>query len=77
MLYEVYRQESRPFPVLDKPWEFICYTEDDASPGDYDWGKIVRALTGESLAEQSAKGFWWKVISSPDAEKLKLFDQNE
>ena len=67
MIYKILRQISAPYPVLDKPWDLICWTEDEADQGHYDRNKIVLALTGETLARQSDKGIWWKAISDPSA----------
>lgn len=59
-MYEVYRQKGTP--QVDG-WQFICETEDDAEPGRYDWNKIVRALTDETVRQQSDRHIWWKVVS--------------
>ena len=61
MIYKVYRQRSRPFPQIDG-WEYICRTESENAPEDYDWNQVVRALTDETVWEQSAKGIWWMVV---------------
>ena len=61
MIYEVYRQISRPCPMCDMPWEFICETESDLPAADYDWNSIVRALTNETVEQQSYKGIWWQI----------------
>lgn len=62
MIYEVYKQKPKGanVPQLNR-WEYVCETESDIGPADYDWNNIVKALTGESLEMQSAKGIWWQV----------------
>lgn len=59
MIYEVYRQTGVP---QVGEWEYICDTESDKQPENYDWNSIVQALTGETLEEQSAKGIWWQIV---------------
>lgn len=60
MVYEVYYQKSKPFPKVGA-WKFVCETESDKKPADYDWNEIVQALTGETVAQQSDKGYWWQI----------------
>ena len=62
MMYAVYFQHSRPTPMLDKPWRFLCRTESDLDPADYDWNSIIKPLTGESAARNSDKGNWFFVV---------------
>ena len=61
MIYEVYRQISRPCPMCDMPWEFVCETESDKEPRDFDWNSIVIPLSGETIAEQGDKGIWYQI----------------
>lgn len=59
MVYEVYMQESRPFPKVGR-WKFVCWTESKEMPADFNWNSIIIPLTGETVAEQSDKGIWWQ-----------------
>ena len=61
MIYEVYRQISRPCPMCDMPWEFVCETESDKEPRDFDWNSIVIPLSGETIAQQGDKGIWYQI----------------
>ena len=61
MIYEVYRQVSKPCPMCDMPWEFVCETESDKEPRDFDWNSIIVPLTGETVWEQSYKGIWYQI----------------
>lgn len=65
MIYQVYKQKpiGANVPQLDQPWELVCETESDKEPRDLCWDDIVKALTGESLERQNAKGIWWKVTA--------------
>lgn len=55
MRYRVYRQ--RGVPQIGR-WQFICETEGEEP---FDWDRIIRALTNETLAVQSDRQIWWKV----------------
>ena len=61
MIYEVYRQVSKPCPMCDMPWEFVCETESDLDPKDFDWNSIVIPLSGETVWQQSRRGIWYQI----------------
>ena len=61
MIYKVYRQVSKPCPMCDLPWEFVCETESDKRPGDFDWNSIIIPLSGETAAQQGDKGIWYQI----------------
>ena len=67
MIYAVYRQISKPYPKTDKPWDLICETEGEDR--HYNWNKIVRALTNETVARQSDQGIWWMVLPKEGEEQ--------
>lgn len=68
MKYDVYRQgpEEREvpsqFPALDSPWKKIGSIESESEPKDLDWAKVIMEVTGKSLANESDRGAWYKVI---------------
>ena len=64
MEYEIYKQKpiGANVPQLNQKWEHVCDVENDKEPADFDLYIVVKALTGESLVQQSAKCIWWKAI---------------